>query len=119
MIYILVHINDLLAFVIELLSLFLWGRWAYGIFNKNVLRIPMAIFVVLAFAIIWGLFFSPKATYKLPEFLYYVLKFLILALPFLQFLKSNGIFALIGIVVVGVNTILQWSLGRGDWGGLF
>lgn len=115
MVNILVHANDILIFALELAALFLWGRLAYGIFDNKIFKISAAILAVLVFMYIWGNFFSPKANYKLPELLYYISKFLILALPSLQLLKENKMLTFGIFILVGISTIIQWTLGRGEW----
>lgn len=112
---VLVHLNDVFAFVLELLALFLWGRYVASFFQNRFLKIVAVVAVVTVFFIIWGRFFSPKATQELPAALYYPTKFLILALPALQFLKNNRLYAVLIIAGVLVNLLIQGFFGRGEW----
>lgn len=115
MINIIVHLNDVLIFALELAAMFLWGRLAYRFFDNNIFKISGAVLAVFVFMYFWSAYFSPKAPNKLPEILYYSLKFLILALPSLQLLKENKTLTFGFFILVGISTLIQWTLGRGEW----
>lgn len=111
-----VHVNDVLAFGLELLALWFWGRLAYRLVAHPVLRVVAAVLCVVAVAVIWGLAFSPKARYRPPDLLYYPLKFATLAVPLLPLLRTRRALAIVLLILVAVNILVQWRWGRGDWG---
>ncbi|NLN97494.1 MAG: YrdB family protein [Eubacteriaceae bacterium] len=107
--------NDIIAFVLEMVALYLWGRWAYSMVDNRLLSWFAVIIVVIIFIFIWGLYFSPKAPQKLPLVTYYILKYIVLTLPSVQLKKSNSLIMVLIIVLVAVNLLVQWQLGRGNW----
>ena len=104
--------NDLLAFVLELLSLFLWGRWAYELSQKNWV---VAILAVVLVTLLWALFFSPKANYPLKGTLRWALEGLILALPLLQFYSKNKLLMVVLLLLITLNLAIQALFGRAQW----
>lgn len=104
--------NDLLAFVLELLSLFLWGRWAYELSQKNWV---VAILAVVLVTLLWALFFSPKANYPLEGTLRWVLEGPILALPLLQFYSKNKLLMVVLLLLITLNLAIQALFGRAQW----
>lgn len=109
--------NDLLAFVLEILSLVLLAKWAHSIPENNIIKIVFAIVVVLIFGFIWGVFFSPKANYPLTGITRWVLEYIILLFPYFQFIRRNPFFILLGGVIIFVNLFIQSSFGRAEWWG--
>lgn len=108
-------VNDIIALVLEMVALYLWGRWAYTMVDNKLLNWFAALIVVGIFIFIWGLYFSPKAPQKLPLVTYYILKYIVLTLPSVQLIKSNLFIMILIIVSVAVNLVVQWKLGRGNW----
>lgn len=108
-------VNDIIALILEIVALYLWGRWAYTMFDNRLLSWFAAMIVVIIFIFIWGLYFSPKTPRKLPLVTYYILKYIILTLPSVQLIKSNSLIMVLIIVSVAVNLVVQWQLGRGNW----
>ena len=70
--------NDLLAFVLEILSLVLLAKWAHSIPENNIIKIVFAIVVVLIFGFIWGMFFFFFSNYPLTGISRWVLEYIIL-----------------------------------------
>ena len=112
---IIIIINDIIALVLEIVALYLWGRWAYTMVDNKLLSWFAALIVVGIFIFIWGLYFSPKAPQKLPLVTYYILKYIVLTLPSVQLIKSNSLIMILIIVSGAVNLVVQWQLGRGNW----
>jgi|LSQX01.2.fsa_nt_gb hypothetical protein len=110
-----IMVNDIIALVLEIVALYLWGRWAYTMVDNKLLSWFAALIVVGIFIFIWGLYFSPKAPQKLPLVTYYILKYIVLTLPSVQLIKSNSLIMILIIVSGAVNLVVQWQLGRGNW----
>lgn len=110
-----IMVNDIIALVLEIVALYLWGRWAYTMVDNKLLSWFAALIVVGIFIFIWGLYFSPKAPRTLPLMTYYILKYVVLTLPSVQLIKSNSLIMILIIVSVAVNLVVQWKLGRGNW----
>lgn len=107
--------NDLLAFVLEILSLVLLAKWAHSIPENNIIKIVFAIVVVLIFGFIWEMLFSPKANFPLTGITRWVLEYIILLFPYFQFIRRNPFFILLGGVIIFVNLFIQSSFGRAEW----
>lgn len=75
-------INDALAFVIEMIIIFLYGKWGFELSTNPFILIILMLFFVLGFALIWAIFFLPKAKYQIKDKHYWLYKFLILFIPF-------------------------------------
>lgn len=111
----LLKINDIIAFIIELASIALYVKWAYSIPEMKTMKIVFSIFIVMLFAIIWGTFFAPNAKYSLTENIRWFLEFFILFLPSLQFINDKlWITIIVGLIII-VNLFIQAKFGRGNW----
>ncbi|MFI1996204.1 YrdB family protein [Actinoplanes sp. NPDC020271] len=60
------HVNDLLAFLLELVALAALGYWGFKAGPGVAAKVALAVGAPLLAAIVWGLFASPKATVSLP-----------------------------------------------------
>ncbi|MET7816916.1 YrdB family protein [Micromonospora zamorensis] len=60
------HVNDLLAFLLELAALAVLGYWGLKTDSAAPVKVALAVGAPLLAAITWGLFASPKATIALP-----------------------------------------------------
>lgn len=112
----LVKLNDVLAFVLELASIVLLVRWSFSIERNLFIKILLAIVLVAIFAVVWGMFFSPKAPYALEGMLRWVLQFIILFIPYLQFARSRPWLLAVGAILIFVNLFIQANYGSAEWG---
>lgn len=108
-------LNDITAFIIEIVSIIILARWAYLVPNNTFQKILLSGVAVIAFALIWSLFFAPTAKFALHGQLRWILEFAILFLPFLQFLKEKTWLTIIAGLVIAINLFIQASYGRGQW----
>jgi hypothetical protein len=60
------HVNDVLAFLLELVALAALGYWGFKAGPGVPAKIALAVGAPLLAAVAWGLFASPKATIALP-----------------------------------------------------
>lgn len=109
------RMNDIFAFVLEVLSIVLLGRWAYSVTDVPWQKWALMVVAVLIFVLVWGLFCSPRAKYPVAEPWIYLLKFGMLFFPFLQFLEHRLWITVIAGFVIAVHLVLQHLLGRADW----
>ena len=58
-------LNMALAFALELIMLYAIGLWGYGLADETWARWVLALGLPALVAIIWGLFFAPRATRRL------------------------------------------------------
>lgn len=107
--------NDVLAFLIEIASVYTWVKWAYLITDKIPYKIIYAFIAFILFPVVWGLFFSPKAKYEINKSLKYILEFIILFLPFLQFTQDKVWITVIAGVIIIVNLFIQYKMGRSNF----
>lgn len=108
-------INDILAFMIEMASVLLYGVLAYQQGESQPVKLLFAIFAAAIFAFIWGRFFAPKATHPLKGWLRWILEYVILMAPvILYFREKPQIFRIIGSMIF-LNLLVQATLGRGDF----
>ena len=108
--------NDILAFILELVALYFWGKLVYNMFDHKIVRMVLAILVVIVVAAIWGVFFSPKASRAIPGMLGHIIKYLILTFPSLQFVNSNKFITIFMFVVVFINYLMMIKLGLSELG---
>ncbi|CDZ75628.1 putative membrane protein [Peptoniphilus sp. ING2-D1G] len=102
-----IGINDVVSFLIEILSLALLCSWAYSLPSEGWQKILLALVAFAVFALIWALFFSPKAKYQISGNLYWILKFLLLLFPFTQFISKKPIYLIISAIAIFINLLLQ------------
>ncbi|GAB2803023.1 hypothetical protein GCM10027176_04670 [Actinoallomurus bryophytorum] len=61
-------VNDILAFVVELVALAVFAWWGAATGGGLVLSLVLGIGAPLVAAVVWGIFASPKAQVKLPPY---------------------------------------------------
>ena len=87
-------LNAVLALAIEIIALISFSYFGASFFSQRWLQILGAIVSVGVIIIIWGAFFAPKATYRLPIAWTLIGKYLILMLPsYMWFQKGNTVYA--------------------------
>ena len=60
-------LNLALRFLLELAALGALGYWGFWVAENGALKVLLAVGLVTVAAVIWGMFVSPKARYRLPE----------------------------------------------------
>lgn len=109
-------INDILAFIIELVAIILYAMTAYQLSENRVIKILLVISTIIVFAFLWGRFFAPSATNPLQGWIRWVLEFVILFTPWpLYFQEKYGIITLAGVIII-VNLMVQALIGRSNLG---
>lgn len=108
-------LNDMLAFVLEIVSIILLTKWAYSIPSIMWQKFLLVAIVLTVFVIIWSNYFAPNAPNALNGIIRWLSEFLILFLPYLQFRNSNSKYIIIGGFVVAINLFIQANFGRADW----
>lgn len=61
-----INANDVLAFLVELVALALIGLWGYRAGGPLWAKVALAIGLVLAASVFWGLFAAPRARFRVP-----------------------------------------------------
>ncbi|MGW2842740.1 YrdB family protein [Streptomyces sp. NPDC001493] len=59
-------VNELLAFIVEVVGIVAFARWGWHASGNTVLRIVLAVGLPAVAAVVWGMFASPKARFTLP-----------------------------------------------------
>ena len=106
-------INDILAFIIEIVAIFLYAKWAYDIPKTPWQKYVLALIAIIIFALIWGNFFAPRATTPLQGKIRWILEFIIIFTPILQFMGNAPIIPLISAIIIIINLYIQATYGRG------
>lgn len=100
-------LHAVLALIIEIVALISFGYFGASFFSRRWLQILGAIVSVGVIIIIWGAFFSPKATYPLPIAWTLIGKFIILSLPsYMWFQKGNTVYAGSWFVLILFHLVL-------------
>lgn len=112
----LLKLNDFLALILEFSSLYVLLRWINSSPRKAAITIVLVVLTVLGFAMIWALFFSPKAKYPFKTPLSWVLQFIVMFFPFMQFVKDRKEITIVAFVLIFINLFIQAKYGRAEWG---
>jgi hypothetical protein len=108
--------NLALAFVVELAALVGVGVWGWHVGSSTVARTLIATVVVVAWATVWGVFLSPKATVPLSQSAKAAGQWLMLGLGAAAFAATGGWTAAIVVAAaVVLNRILLARLGEPDY----
>lgn len=107
-------VNDVLAFVIKILALYLWGKFAYFFSENQLLSWGLAILAVLIVSVILGQFFAPSASNPLSGLVRWLLEFMILFMPFVFNFNKNWRLLLVVAIVIGTNLFIQAQYGRAN-----
>lgn len=107
--------NLALTFLLELAALAALGYWGYTVGEGTLAKLGLAIGLPLVTAVVWGLFLAPKAVYKVPGWLRFLLKTVVFGLAALALVATGhpwlGIaFALIVIANAALNR--RWQSGE-------
>ncbi len=99
--------------VIELVSLVVFGYWGYSIGRTPGFKLGFAVAAPLIVALIWGVFGSPAAPYRLEYPWRLGLELLILGGAAAGlFLLDRPMLAVVFVVLAALNTMLLYSLGQ-------
>ncbi|RAO37493.1 hypothetical protein PSN13_01475 [Micromonospora saelicesensis] len=105
------HVNDLLAFLLELVALAVLGYWGFKTDSAVPVRVTLAVGAPLLAAIAWGLFASPKATIALPLIGVLVVKALVFGSATLALnAVGNRLIATSFAVVVVINIAIALTV---------
>ncbi|MFD4371923.1 YrdB family protein [Streptomyces sp. NPDC058486] len=100
-------LNDLLAFLLEMLALGVLAWWGWSGFDPVWLRLVTAVAVPGAAATLWGLFAAPKAKFKVPLAGVLTVKVLVFGAAALALAGlGHDTWAVVFGVVAAVNTVL-------------
>jgi len=98
------HVNDLLAFLLELVALAALGYWGFKAGPGVPAKVALAVGAPLLAAIAWGLFASPRATITLPLMGVLVVKALVFGSATLAlYAVENRTTAIFFAVIVVIN----------------
>lgn len=99
--------NQGFAFIAECLALYAWATLAYAKFDQRTIKL-LAVVLILAVLIgIWGAFFAPKASYRLPVIGLFVGKLIILLAPsHLYLLKGKLVITIIWAIGILLHLFL-------------
>lgn len=108
--------NDILAFVLEIAAIILYGMIAYQQSDHRIIKVLLVVIAIAVFAIIWGRFFAPTAPNALQGWLRWVLEFIILFLPWVIYFHNRPTYIVIGGVIIIANLAIQALIGRSNLG---
>ncbi|MBG9979446.1 YrdB family protein [Facklamia lactis] len=100
-------INDILSFLLELVALFLYSLWVYRVPHSLFKKFLWVFLIITMFAVVWGLFFSPKAKYPISGSLGWLLKFCVLFIPFIPFANELPVLVITMAVITFLNLWVQ------------
>lgn len=104
---ILKNANLLLIFLIEIAALGILGYWGFKTGSNMVIRVCLGIGSPLLFAVFWGIFLAPKASFPLNPVLAYTIKFtLFLLVAYAFYLTGEKISAISYLIITYMSLIL-------------
>lgn len=107
-----IGLNDILAFVLELAALVLWGLWAYRLPQARHWAWPAATLAVALFVGLWALFFARTAAHR-PPLPWLALGKLLMLLPAgLLYWRGQISHSLLWAALVLIH--LGWGLVQGE-----
>lgn len=92
--------NDILAFVLEMAALVLFGLWAGSFAEAPIWRWTLSLLAAAIFAALWALFFAPKAPRRLPMPWLPAGKLIMLLPPGLLYFQSRILFSTVWAALV-------------------
>ncbi|MBG9987759.1 YrdB family protein [Aerococcaceae bacterium DSM 111176] len=107
-------INDILAFILELIAIALYGMMAYQLSENRFIKILFVIISILLFAVIWGRYFAPNASNSLHGWVRWVFEFIILFLPWPLYFREEYTYIMMAGIVIIINLAIQALLGRSN-----
>ncbi len=107
--------NDLIIFLVELVALYWIASFAYQFEQTLMPKFLLALYAVILFGILWGVFFSPKALVTMPIFWYFLLKTAMLAFPAILHYPSKPRLVLLYLIILLLSTAIQVVWGRDEW----
>lgn len=92
--------QDVLAFVLEMGALVLWGLWAWSLSSQLLWKVMLAALAVGVFIAFWALFFARKARHRPSIPWLFTGKLLLLLPPGLLYFSTNPMPAVVWGVMV-------------------
>lgn len=106
-------VNAGVRFLLELAALVVAGYWGYSIGQTQVVKIGLGIGLPLTVAVVWGVFGSPAAPYRLSRPWRLSLEIFILGGAAIGLYLLDRPILGVGFAIVAVlNTILLYVLGQ-------
>jgi hypothetical protein len=103
------NLNLALRFSLEICGLIALGYWGFHTGNGKLLKVLLGIGTPLFIAVIWGVFGSPKAVYKVSMPLQLVLELLVFGLPAIAlYFAGKPQLAWIYAIIVIINRLLMF-----------
>lgn len=95
-------LNDALAFILELVCIIIYGGFGYFIAQEKWMKILFTILFPLILIIVWWLYFSPKADYRLemPALLIGKLIIMFLAVGMLWYLEDTKKALILAVLII-------------------
>jgi hypothetical protein len=101
--------NLALRFLLELCALAALGYWGFKLDKGIAMRIVFGLGSPLAWAVVWGIFGSPKAAVKLSAISHFILELLVFGLPSVAlYAADKPNLALIYGMIVVINRLLMY-----------
>jgi hypothetical protein len=103
------NLNLAVRFILEMWALIAVGYWGFKYNSNIVMKIVLGIGAPLLIAVVWGMFGSPKATYKISVPLQWLLICVIYLLASLALYTSGKqqMALLFGVIAI-INSILMY-----------
>lgn len=99
--------NLLLIFLVEMAALGILGYWGFITGNNMIIKVCLGIGSPLLFAVFWGIFLAPKASFPLNPVLAYTIKFILfLLVAYVFYLTGKQISAISYLIITYVSLIL-------------
>lgn len=104
--------NDILAFVLEIGALVLWGLWAWSVPRALPFKIALTVLCVGGFVALWALFFARNAGNRPGLIGLFIGKLLLLLPPGLLYFWKKPPLALLWAALVLVHLVIGVVQGK-------
>lgn len=104
--------NDVLAFVLEMGALILWGLWAWSLPGLLIWKLVLAALAVGGFIALWALFFARNAKSRASGAWLFIGKLLLLLPPGLLYFSPNLLLAGVWGLLVMLHLVVGASQGK-------
>jgi len=107
------QINLLVAFLLELVMLYFYSYWAFGMGENVVMKCVLATLVPTMVIVLWLIWAAPTSKHRLKNPSRSILKLSLLLLAgVLYFVAGEHVRAIWFGSVTVVNALVAWSLGQ-------
>lgn len=100
--------NDVLAFLLEMAALILWGSWAASLAKTTFWRWGLGLLAVAVFIALWALFFARTASYRPPLLMLALGKLLLLLPPGLLYFRGRLLPSLVYAILVLLHLVVGY-----------